>query len=89
VNLDEDVILTRFRIWHVASPHAIGASVTIEDECLHDVLQLGSGRDPGDPPLESFRIREDLFVAGDDACNDRPRGVPKAAISSGRDRSVS
>ena len=35
VNLDEDLILPRFRIWHVASPHAIGASVTIEDECLH------------------------------------------------------
>ena len=38
VNLDQDVILPRFRIWHVASPHAIGASVTIEDECLHLLL---------------------------------------------------
>ena len=35
VNLDQDVILPQLRVWHVASPHAVGASVTIEDECLH------------------------------------------------------
>src|SRR5438128_11807093 len=35
VNLDQDVILAQLRVWHVASPHTIGASVTIEDECLH------------------------------------------------------
>src|SRR2546428_9678302 len=35
VDLDQYVILPQLRIWHVASPHAIGASVTIEDECLH------------------------------------------------------
>ena len=35
VNLDQDVILAQLRVWHLAGPHAIGASVTIEDECLH------------------------------------------------------
>jgi hypothetical protein len=35
VNLDQDVILSQLRIWHVTSPYAIGASVTIEDDCLH------------------------------------------------------
>ncbi len=35
VNLDQDVILQHLRLRHVAGPHAIGASVTIEDECLH------------------------------------------------------
>src|SRR5436309_14861310 len=35
VDLDQYVILPQLRIWHVTSPHAIGASVTIEDECLH------------------------------------------------------
>jgi hypothetical protein len=31
-------------IWHVASPHIVGASVTIEDECLHSALpQAASG----------------------------------------------
>ena len=35
VNLDQDVILPQLRVWHVARPHAVGASVTIEDECLH------------------------------------------------------
>ena len=38
VNLDQDVILPQLRVRHFASPHAIGASVTIEDECLHDVV---------------------------------------------------
>ena len=35
VNLDQDVILAQLRVWHLAGPHAIGASITIEDECLH------------------------------------------------------
>jgi len=35
VNLDQDVILAQLRVWHFASPHTVGASVTIEDECLH------------------------------------------------------
>jgi hypothetical protein len=35
VNLDQGIILPKLRVWHVASPHAVGASVTIEDECLH------------------------------------------------------
>ena len=34
-NLDQDVILPQLRVWHVANPHPVGASVTIEDECLH------------------------------------------------------
>jgi len=33
--LSQPLTLARFRIRHVASPHAIGASVTIEDECPH------------------------------------------------------
>jgi hypothetical protein len=37
---DQDVILPRFRIWRVASPHTIGASVTIEDECSHRCCPL-------------------------------------------------
>jgi hypothetical protein len=35
MNLDQDVIRPQLRVWHVASSHAIGASITIEDECLH------------------------------------------------------
>ena len=35
VNLDQDVILAQLRVWHLAGPNAIGASITIEDECLH------------------------------------------------------
>jgi hypothetical protein len=35
VNLDQNIILPQLRVRHVASPHTVGASVTIEDECLH------------------------------------------------------
>src|SRR5436309_15339385 len=35
VDLDQYVILPQLRIWHVISPDAVGASVAIEDECLH------------------------------------------------------
>jgi len=35
VDLDQYVILPQLGVWHVASPHTVGASVTIEDECLH------------------------------------------------------
>src|SRR5437870_13224910 len=35
VDLDQYVILPQLRVWHVAGPHTVGASVTIEDECLH------------------------------------------------------
>jgi hypothetical protein len=34
VNLHQDVILPQLRVWHVANPHTVGTSVTIEDECL-------------------------------------------------------
>jgi hypothetical protein len=33
--LDQNIILAQLRVWHFASPHTVGASVTIEDECLH------------------------------------------------------
>ena len=35
VDLDQYVILPQLRVWRVAGPHMVGASVTIEDECLH------------------------------------------------------
>ena len=35
MNLDQDLILPQLRVWHFASPHTVGASVTIEDECPH------------------------------------------------------
>ena len=35
VNLDQNIILAQLRVWHFTSPHTVGASVTIEDECLH------------------------------------------------------
>ena len=35
VNLDQNIILAQLRVWHFASPHTVGASATIEDECLH------------------------------------------------------
>ena len=37
VDLDQDVFLPQLRVWHVASPHTVGASVTIENECLHRI----------------------------------------------------
>jgi hypothetical protein len=35
VDLNQYVILPQLRVWHVASPHAIRASIPIDDECLH------------------------------------------------------
>jgi hypothetical protein len=35
VDLDQDVVLAQLRVWHIADPHAVGVSVTIEDECPH------------------------------------------------------
>jgi len=35
VDLDQYVILSQLRVWHVASPHTVGASIAIEDESLH------------------------------------------------------
>ena len=35
VDLDQYVILPQLGVRHVASPHTVGASVTIEDECFH------------------------------------------------------
>src|SRR6266700_3563387 len=43
VDLDQDVILPQLRVWHVASPHAILASITIDDKCLHHLFLLLSG----------------------------------------------
>src|SRR5436190_313477 len=40
VDLDQDVILPQLRVWHVASPHAILASIAIYDECLHHMFFL-------------------------------------------------
>src|SRR2546423_3600995 len=40
VDLDQDVILPQLRLWHVASPHAILASITIDDEGLHHMFFL-------------------------------------------------
>jgi hypothetical protein len=37
VDLDQDVILPQLRLWHVASPHAILASITIDEKCFHVV----------------------------------------------------
>jgi hypothetical protein len=35
VDLDQYVVLPDLRVRHFASPHAIGASITIDDECFH------------------------------------------------------
>jgi hypothetical protein len=35
LDLDQDVILPQLGVWHVARTHTVGASVAIEDECLH------------------------------------------------------
>src|SRR5438045_2977051 len=40
VDLHQDVILPQLRVWHVASPHAILASITIDDEGLHHMFLL-------------------------------------------------
>src|SRR5438874_5691508 len=40
VDLDQYVILPQLRLWHFASPHAILASITIYDECLHHMFFL-------------------------------------------------
>src|SRR5439155_6093667 len=39
VDLNQDVILPHFRVWNFAGPHAICASIAIDDECLHDALR--------------------------------------------------
>jgi hypothetical protein len=38
VDLDQDVILPHFRVWNFADPHAIRASIAIDDECFHVAL---------------------------------------------------
>src|SRR5207244_8573288 len=40
VDLDQYVILPQLPLWHFASPHAILASITIYDECLHHMFFL-------------------------------------------------
>jgi hypothetical protein len=40
VDLDQYVIVPQLRVWHFASPHAIVASITTDDECLHDIFSL-------------------------------------------------
>jgi hypothetical protein len=72
VYLDQYVILAQLRIRHVASPHMVGAAITIEDECLHRCSlpsrhrrlashneSSGSGWDACELPLEFLRIREE------------------------------
>ena len=36
--LDQNVILPQLWVWHFASPHTVGASVTIEDDAFIDVF---------------------------------------------------
>ena len=38
VDLNQDVILPHFRVWNFAGPHAICASIAIDDECFHVAL---------------------------------------------------
>jgi hypothetical protein len=40
VNLDQYVILPHLRVWPVAKPDMVGASISVEDECLHLMLSL-------------------------------------------------
>jgi len=42
VDLDQYVILAQLRVWHFASPYAILASITIDDECFHHSFFLRS-----------------------------------------------
>jgi hypothetical protein len=38
VDLDQDVILARLPVWHIADPHAVGASATIEENAFIAVV---------------------------------------------------
>src|SRR5258706_14913221 len=38
VDLDQDVILPHFRVWNFTGPHAICASIALDDECFHVAL---------------------------------------------------
>jgi hypothetical protein len=38
MNLNQDVILPHFRVWNLAGPDAICASIAIDDECFHVAL---------------------------------------------------
>src|SRR5437870_13852912 len=40
VDLDQYVILPQLRVWRVAGPDMVDASVTLEDECLHCSLRV-------------------------------------------------
>jgi hypothetical protein len=58
VNLDQNIILPQLRIRHFASPHTVGASVTIEDECLHRRSVRGFRQRPG-PRRPAARVPSD------------------------------
>src|SRR5260221_947136 len=64
VDLDQDVILPHFRVWNFAGPHAICASIAIDDECFH-VAPIGASS----PQLRHSVIRLWTY----DSCKSRLR----------------
>jgi hypothetical protein len=38
VDLDQYVLVSQRRVWHLARPHNLVASKTVDDDCLHDVF---------------------------------------------------
>ena len=44
VDLDQYVIVVHLRLRHFAMPHSVVVSITIENECLHDVFLPGFSR---------------------------------------------
>jgi hypothetical protein len=58
VNLDQDLILAQPRVWHLAGPHAIGASIRSTMNAFIDVVSrlLSEAIDKGAPSSTvSFR----------------------------------
>src|SRR6185295_15458723 len=56
VDLNEEVILPHFRVWNFAGPHAICASIAIDDECFHVAL-LGTFGELNDQDRLLFQDR--------------------------------
>src|SRR5213592_2627566 len=66
VDLDQDVILPQLRVWHFASPHAILACITIDDEGLHHSFFLLSFLEAL-PPLMGLAFRLSRAAASSEA----------------------
>jgi hypothetical protein len=62
VDLDQYVLVPQLRVWHFACPHNLVASITVDDDCLHDVF-LVAARELKSDAVASSRVGEDAAAA--------------------------